>query len=387
MFFASPSMFTNFCQILLCFVGGICCFIPLHASSLTDYANSMRRETLTSSRSRDSAIAAVALTLPIFLEIITDIITSVAAKSEKVEMHVKQALLNTRERFVLACGVLSVSVTAFLPADYPHLVNIYLCTNNCRLTFVGGAVIISLCRCDPKCWTLRKTYLALMLLVTSTVIGTFADNWSALSPIKYLHDVAYALFMSALTILLYCNILWLYSTLPKLISLLSKKMRKSDIVNRNSLPIFPFMYVATVTLATIVLVVTRRTYPERERKNADALFYHNLGFNMYLLFIMYISERQTKFEVIQGLVSISIVYLNEDISIRSTDSFHHMIFSTAQHALIESKKTYVRYISHELRTPLNSAFLGKDVRREKSWRVFSYWRLNFNMWSISSSHS
>ena len=29
-----------------------------------------------------------------------------------------------------------------------------------------------------------------------------------------------------------------------------------------------------------------------------------------------------------------------------------------QHALIDSKKSYVRYISHELRTPLNTAFLG-----------------------------
>ena len=29
-----------------------------------------------------------------------------------------------------------------------------------------------------------------------------------------------------------------------------------------------------------------------------------------------------------------------------------------QYALIDSKKSYVRYISHELRTPLNSAFLG-----------------------------
>lgn len=303
-------MTTNFIQIMLCFIGGICCFIPLRLDSLTDYADSMRRETLTSSRSRDSAIAASALTLPIFLEIITEIITSVSAKSEKVEMHVKQALLNTRERFVLACGILSISVTAFLPTDSPHLVNIYLCMNNCRLTFVGGAVIISLCRCDPNFWSQRKTYVALVLLVSSTVTGAFADNWSCYGKSATWHDIAFMLFMLALAILFYCNVLWLFSMFPQLISGIRNYSRNMQLEGMESLkkfPIFPFLYVLTVTLATIVLVVTRRTYPENERRNADALFYHNLGFNTYLLFIMYISERQTKFEVIQGLVSIFIL--------------------------------------------------------------------------------
>ena len=37
------------------------------------------------------------------------------------------------------------------------------------------------------------------------------------------------------------------------------------------------------------------------------------------------------------------------------------MFDSRQCALIDSKKSYVRYISHELRTPLNSAFLGDHV--------------------------
>ena len=36
------------------------------------------------------------------------------------------------------------------------------------------------------------------------------------------------------------------------------------------------------------------------------------------------------------------------------------LINISQYALIESKKTYVRYISHELRTPLNTAFLGNN---------------------------
>jgi hypothetical protein len=329
--FVRSSMTTNFLQILICFTGGILCFIPLRLNSLTDYSDSMRRETLTSSRSRDSAIAASALTLPIFLEIITEIITSVSAKSEKVEMHVKQVLLNTRERFVLACAILSISVTAFLPTNSPHLVNIYLCMNNCRLTFVGGAVIISLCRCDPNFWSLKKTYVALILLVSSTVTGAFADNWSIVSENSTCHNVAFTLFMLALAILIYCNVLWLYAMFPTLILELrhySRKIKKEGIEGLKNFPIFPFLYVLTVTLATIVLVVTRRTYPENERRNADALFYHNLGFNMYLLFIMYISERQSKFEVIQGLVSI-LIFLSGQICKYPTDKCsHHMLYFT-----------------------------------------------------------
>ena len=44
-----------------------------------------------------------------------------------------------------------------------------------------------------------------------------------------------------------------------------------------------------------------------------------------------------------------------------------------QIALLESKRSYVRYISHELRTPLNTAFLGlkllsKDLKASRSPR-------------------
>lgn len=39
-------------------------------------------------------------------------------------------------------------------------------------------------------------------------------------------------------------------------------------------------------------------------------------------------------------------------------TFYFIHFFIIQIALLESKKSYVRYISHELRTPLNTAFLG-----------------------------
>lgn len=60
--------------------------------------------------------------------------------------------------------------------------------------------------------------------------------------------------------------------------------------------------------------------------------------------------------------------LSENVSL---NVFKRYSFLFCQCALIESKRSYVRYISHELRTPLNAAFLGKW---DKNLLVISsYW--------------
>lgn len=275
-------------------------------SNSTEFKESSANFDLTSQRNRDSAIVAFSLTIPIMVDIVFETFTSIfyGDDSRKIKMHVKQALLNTQERFVLACGILSVPATAFLPSGTQNIVNIYLCLYKCRVVLVGGAIIISLCRYDPVYWPVVSTYCALIFLSLACIMGSFADNLYPQHTESVAHSISTLLFFCGSAIFFFCNLRWLITVLPRLsVCLSTRKVRKEG--QRSSVSsdlLFPILYVITVTGASMMLTITRRLYPESEKRNAEHLFVHNLGYNIYILFVMYISERMIKYQVVQGLV-------------------------------------------------------------------------------------
>ena len=305
--FCQLSYSTNFIQAVICFCCGIYCLLPLAMSNLTEFRESSANYDLTSQRNRDSAIVAFSLTIPILVDVVSETFTSFfyGDDSRKIKMHVKQALLNTHERFVLACGILCVPATAFLPSETQNIVNIYLCLYKCRVILVGGAIIISLCRYDPVYWPVNSTYCAVIFLALACITGSFADNLYPPHTQSVAHSISTLLFFSGSAIFFFCNLRWLITAVPKLsVCLSTKKVRKEG--QRSSVSsdlLFPILYVTTVTGASMMLTITRRLYPESVAKNAEHLFIHNLVYNIYILFVMYISERMIKYEVVQGLVS------------------------------------------------------------------------------------
>jgi hypothetical protein len=303
----SPPISTNLLQILIGFFGGLYCLFPLIIGPSINFQGSAEHYDLTSQRNRDSAIVAIALTVPIFVDLVTEIITSIVIgeKSNKIKMHVKQALLNNMERFVIACGIITVPLTAFLPPSTPNLVNIYLCLYKSRLILVGGTVFASLCRYNPVHWPTKATYTAVTLLAVACSTGAFADNFYPPETSSVAHSIATILFMAGSFIFFACNFRWLYFTLPPLFMQYVRANSNVRSTAGTTDLLFPVLYVVTVTLASLSLTILRRLYPENIKQNSEGLFYHNLGFNIYLLFIMYISERMMKYEVIRGLVSFS----------------------------------------------------------------------------------
>jgi hypothetical protein len=314
----SPTISTNLLQILIGFFGGLYCLFPLLIGPSINFRDSVDHFDLTSRRNRDSSIVAIALTVPIFVDLITETIASIVTgdKSNKVKMHVKQALLNSRERFVIACGIVTVPLTAFLPPSTPNLVNIYLCLYKCRLILVGGTVFASLCRYNPVHWPAKATYSAVTLLAVACSTGAFADNFYPPNTSSVAHSVATILFMAGSFIFFACNFRWLYFTLPPLIMHYVRSNPNIRSTTGSADLLFPVLYVLTVTLASLSLSIFRRLYPENIKQNSEGLFYHNLGFNIYLLFVMYISEKMMKYEVVQGLVS----------SLTHATLFHFLMF-------------------------------------------------------------
>ena len=305
-------MSTNLIQTLICFVGGISCLFPLLIDSIVDFSDSSLLVTLRSLRFRDSAVFAISVTLPIFVDILSELFSAVALrnKSEKMKMNAEEALLNTRERFILYCGIMTIPITAFFPLGTQNLVNIYLCLRRSRSMFVFGAVITSSCRYDANFWPEGRTYSLLLLLLCATASGALADNTSVLGTLSPMRIAASGFYLVAGAIFFYSNINWAYSAIP----ILFKKMTTTnndeiqESLGSNNHPrrsnlAFPLLYATASTTVCIVSVIASKVYGGEDSYSTDALFVHNLIFIIYLLVIMYISERKLKYEVVQGLVS------------------------------------------------------------------------------------
>ena len=305
-------MSTNVIQTLICFVGGLSCLFPLLMDSIVDFSDSSLLVTLRSLRFRDSAVFAISVTLPIFVDILSELFSAVALrnKSEKVKMNAEEALLNTRERFILYCGIMTIPITAFFPLGTRNLVNIYLCLRRSRSMFVFGAVITSSCRYDVNFWPEGRTYSLLLLLICATTSGALADNISVLGTFSPMRITAAGFYLLAGAIFFYSNINWAYSAIPRLFKKMttttSDEIQESLGTNnhpRRSNLVFPLLYATASTTVCIVSVVASKAYGGEDSYSTDALFVHNLVFIIYLMVIMYISERKLKYEVVQGLVS------------------------------------------------------------------------------------
>jgi hypothetical protein len=316
-----PTLFssanTNTAQFLICLLGGIFCLIPLGMSSIVDFTQSPLLFTLTSLRFRDSAVFAASVTLPLFFEVTFEIISAIMTgkKTGKSKMNVDAVLLNTRERFLLFCGIVTIPMTALLPSNTYHLVNLYMCLRRSRTVFVFGGVVTSLSRYDNNNWPVRKCYLMLISLICGAAIGAFADNYSLLGAPSHLRNLSTVFNVCFSGTFVYCNCMWLCSDIPRLFkgffSISGEGCNTIDTIqnsrgiSRCPNLISPLVYATSTTLVGCLSVAAAMTFGGADKYGADALFLHNLMFIIYLLMIMYISERMLKNEVVRGLVSYS----------------------------------------------------------------------------------
>ena len=295
-----------------CIVGGFCCFFPFLLGQLNDFNATVLSAALSSRRSRDLAVASITLIVPLYMGILTDTITSLSIrdKSKKIRLHVGQELLNTQERFALACAILVVAMPSAMQSNMPNLANVWMCLRNFRLMLVGGIVNVSLCRYDRNFWSMSKTCTSLALLAGSTILDSCAINLQSLGDYPVARIVASVALLVAVVIFLSCCFRWLRSVCPKVyrgaILILSPKTPSPAKIDRSPKCykhlLFPLLYVTSITMITITLVPLMIFYPPSSY-NDDALFFDSLGNIIFLLFIMYISDRMMKYEVIEGLVS------------------------------------------------------------------------------------
>ena len=315
----------------ICLLGGLFCFVPLIAGPLNDFSASNLPVGLRSQRSRDLAVASVTFATPIFFGILIDMITFffMRVKSKKIRPHVGQELLNTQERLGLTGAILVVAIPSLLQIDIPNIVNVWMCLRNCRLTVMGGIISISLCRYDKNFWTISRTCLSLVLLAAASVIGACAINMQSLDGSPAATVVASLILFIGVANFLSCSIRWFLSVSPKIYRrVILVWWSKNDTVLDNSRTsecwqhlLFPLFYVTSISVASIVLIPSIAIHPS-SKSIEDYLFLDSVGIIAFLLFLMYISDRMTKVDVIEGLVSSnSSISISISISIFTNTTF------------------------------------------------------------------
>ena len=299
----------NVIQSLMVFLGGLLCLVPLCFSQLIDFSSSSAHIALASQINRDAGIAALTLTLPILLDVTVEIFSAFATrKVMNINAQIGTILLNIRERFLLACGMLTISIVVFLPPETPRKVNIYLCLNRCRILFLVGSTAVSLCRIDSKFWTERLMYSGLTLMIISTIIGSFCDNIPGFQS-SGAPTVALVMYLTSFGIFTFCSIRWLWHTTPKVwvavrTAIFHNTVGCERVENKsNNYLLFPYAYVLTVYLLSIILIVKKRLRPDEHAITTNSLFYRNLATNLYYLVLIYISDKMIRHEVLYGLVS------------------------------------------------------------------------------------
>ena len=313
-------MSTNVSQLMICILSGVCCLLPLAILPESNIERSLLRTSLPAQLHRDSAIAVLTLIVPLLLDIITDILTSLFSKAKDTEVRKtsKQALLNNMEHLVFLCGTAILPITAFISENNKSWAYIYISCRQCQLVLTGGAITISLCRHNQEYWPIRVTYFVLVLLLIASTIGAFTNNYLTMDPPSYaiqtLQSTSYYIFLGAAATYTFCSVRWLRMTIPKLIhqwNLFFKKSAKDKLKDRGNHAdsctecfVFPVVYVVTSVSICPPLFFLTNVYTSSIYYDVKALFFHNLAFFVYLLLITYGSTRMMKHEIVKGLVSI-----------------------------------------------------------------------------------
>ena len=353
---------SNRFHVLLTFIAGILCFIPLSHSFFSEPEDFIFRDQILSIESKIPAIAAIALFIPLSIDFIFDISDKYIFRNEKKikDKLIKQSsidLLNDYEKFMFLLGIVVLPIVMYFPESTPNLSLVYLSCERCQHTLVVGAIITSLCRHDKKLFPAEVTVIILVSLIIGAGLSIHSYNTWYRGPISVI-QIAYLIFTYLpilLFILLCCR--WLFQTvigessllrkqpstllpttapptplLKKLVSFKSnsgsfKSTRKSStsfslrlrsflafetlrkkLKNEKAIPadtylLYRIVYVVATLLLLVYMVVFHSLHYEQAMSDTRATSSAMVPIVLFELAVLLITMRKVKYSAIENLVS------------------------------------------------------------------------------------
>jgi hypothetical protein len=314
---------SNNFYMIFCFISGLCCFLPLLLGIKSNLEDRPVRDSIGSSFEFSySSIASIALVIPLFIDVLFDILNSVDQSPSAVKKRIKSRsrdarykFLNITERIMILLGVAVLPMVVFVPTTNPNLALIYVCCCKCQLSWVGGTLSLSLRRYNKEYFPNSFAFIALLNLGFGLVAGAFIDNIYAVEPISqfiyFLDKVAYGLtLIPCLTFICYSS-RWIFlvhhgpSKWDDILFCYSKfrPRRHANPPLTLEHTFFPMVYTFCGTVVIVLLIVLFTIAPRIENYNHTSLLLTNLPFLVFILLVSILSMRMVKFEVVQGLVS------------------------------------------------------------------------------------
>jgi hypothetical protein len=170
-------MDSNTVHLGISLVSGLSCLLPL-AFQESNFEVSNLLSGLLSKMFLSTSVMIIALVIPIALDTLADYIIARYYTSDKKSPKglEKGMFFNTSERVVLIFGMLICPMTIIVPAALHNNAFIYFCCNQSQLMITFGVLTTVLCRYKREAWSVRNTYLQLILFSSGTVSYVFSTN-------------------------------------------------------------------------------------------------------------------------------------------------------------------------------------------------------------------
>jgi hypothetical protein len=338
----------------------------------------------------------VALWIPLFTDFFLDIIQRYKRKSDN-----KSDNTNDYERGILLIGLISSPIMGYVNLNYNHLSLLWFCMTRFQIITVMCTLRVSFTRFDRDYWPPWLTWLGTLTLTVAVNLTTYTScRGDEGGPLTVLSTVLKALSMVGLAV---PSCRWLLrammtisrshteqndkkesfnpristrkrsissrlqvptttTTTPSLVNkgkrrkshlidLIFRNVRKGadrpsnvSYVQDNTQPhsqdqhyhtdhlIFPALYVSVGTISFVIITLMLMILASADKFTPILLVLYNASFIILELMLLVYYLRKIKFESVYNLM-----------------------------ALMDQKKSYLRYVSHEIRTPLHSATLGAKL--------------------------
>ena len=246
--------------------------------------------------------------------------------------------MNKLERTIFVLGIITIGGNAAFPAVFEdhQAFLIYYGFANLSTPCIMGPILSMLCRVSPS-WTPFRSIIVQLCVCLSCLIGS-------LSTIETGFDVHETTLSRTSTALMFCAVF-----LFIIFSLVAFR------------GIYPSCFVRNVVASE-----------SHETQNADAIIHGKFRrgvFTVYMfvgLAVLIIQSiwiispygTNTVFAFtafIYSYLAITTIVFVTELRVRKVEMLYALF------ALVDAKKSYVRYISHEMRTPLNAATLGLNM--------------------------
>lgn len=352
-------------------IGAFASFAPMFMNVPSQMEDSEVRTAIISHGFRESSFAILGLVLTHMLDFLVDLRStkSVLSKNQKADGNTNPLplpILTDYEKWVFSIGVALVPVLVLFPTSTPRLALAYCCCSRSQILLLGGYVIIASSSRYPAYFPVTATLFVIIVLWIVSVVQPWALNISRdVTPLRdvlfYMEIIGSFVFFACSGVCLYREFL-VEIIFPRLRQLLplgfahlaaagagagtgphpideSDARRASHSENR--------VYFPTVSiLAAFIWIVFTAAVGTMSPNFYDTtdwdLTILNLPIVLFQITMMLLASQFSKYEIVENL-----------------------------YAMLDSKKSYVRYISHELRTPMNTACLGLGLLLDEAGRVMN----------------